>query len=104
MAEWPHFRVSPRFNRKADDPVDLAKTKWKDGQRCSTEQRAERTHKGNPTGPVLDDAPRLPSQNPLLAMLRHALNQLTSTCGQKAENGASGGEQRANNPIAIWLR
>jgi len=35
---------SPRFNRKADDPVGLAKTKWKDGRCYWTEQRAERTH------------------------------------------------------------
>ena len=34
----------PRFKRKSDDPVSLAKAKWKDGRCCWTEQRAERTH------------------------------------------------------------
>src|SRR5882724_11450707 len=34
----------PRFNRKADDPMGLAKTKLKDGRCGWTEQRAERTH------------------------------------------------------------
>src|ERR1017187_7101632 len=41
MASFQNF---PRFNRESDDPADLAKTKWKDGRCCWTEQRAERTH------------------------------------------------------------
>ena len=38
------FQKFPRFNRKADEPVGLTKTKLKDGRCCWTEQRVERTH------------------------------------------------------------
>ena len=41
MASFQNFG---RLDRKADDPVGLARTKWKDGRCCWTEQRAERTH------------------------------------------------------------
>ena len=38
------FQNLSRFNHNADDPVGLAKTKWKDGRCRLTEQPAERTH------------------------------------------------------------